>query len=243
MLLKHPRYGGARLVLGGGRTTMADQDPYGEPTRVDTPVSDPTMPLPASGGRPPSGPRPPTGEPPRDRPDRRGWVLAALLALVIVVGLAVLLLADDDDEATSATSTTTSTTLETTSSSSTTAEATTTTASTTTTTETPPATVAPGLCQSGGPDDPDHSVQVLYQAYTLGDRDCAEQLATQPAVDELFAIPGGGGGWEYQGCTELTDPDPHLDCAFTFTGGATHVRTNFSDTDGWVVFDVYQTAD
>ncbi len=223
---------------------MADHDPYGDPTRIDVPAADPTMALPATGGPPPGGPPPPTGLPPGGRPDRRGWLLAGLLAAVVVVGLLAFALDDDEEDATSdATTTTTAVESTTSSSASSTTEATTTTASTTTTTESPAPTVAPGLCTSGAPDDPDHSVQVLYQAYTLNDRDCAEQLGTPSAVDELFAIPGGGGGWQYQGCTEQTDPDPHLDCAFTFTGGATHFRTNYSDIDGWVVFDVYQIAD
>jgi hypothetical protein len=41
----------------------------------------------------------------------------------------------------------------------------------------------------------------------------------------------------------MAAPDPHIDCAFTFEGGATHFKTSYSDTDGWVIFDVYQLAD
>jgi hypothetical protein len=221
---------------------MTDQDPYGDPTRVEVPVSDPTQAMPAMAVGPPGGGPPPRrAEPPSEPPDHRGWILAGLFALVLLIGLAVLLLSDDDKTATD--TTTTSTTLEgTTSSSSTTTTAPTTTAAPTTTT-TPPVTVAPGLCTSGGPNDPDKSAQVLYQAYALGDRSCAEELATADAVDTLFAIPGHGGGWRYQGCTDQTDPDPHVDCAFTFAGGATHFRTSYSATDGWIVFDVYQTTD
>lgn len=223
---------------------MTTQDPGGEPTRVDTPAVDPTMAMPAAAGGPPppAGP-PPVGGPPERAPDRRWWLLAALLAAVILVGLGALLLGGDDEDGATDTTTTSTTVAE--STSSTTEESTTTTSSSTTTTSTtaPPPTVAPALCVSGDPDDPDSSVQVLYEAYTLGDRDCAEQLATASAVDTLFAIPGGGGGWTYQGCTEQDVPDPHLDCAYSFTGGATHFRTRFSDTDGWVVYEVYQTTD
>jgi hypothetical protein len=224
---------------------MADQDPYGDPTRVDVPVADPTQAMPATTGGPPTGGGPPRNEGPSARPpNRRGWILAGLFALVLLVGLAALLLSDDGPSAT-VTTDTTATTLEDTTSSSTTASTATTAPSTTapTTTTAPPATVAPGLCTSGGPDDPDSSVEVLYQAYVLDDRPCAEQLATPEAVDSLFAIPGHGGGWVYQGCTEQADPDPYMDCAFTFSGGATHAKASYSDTDGWVVFDVYQTTD
>jgi hypothetical protein len=224
---------------------MTTQDPGGEPTRVDTPAADRTMAMPATaGGPPPPGGRPPSAGPPDGAPDRRWWILAALLAAVILIGVAALLLGGDDDESADDTTTTSTTVAESTSSSatsSTTTSSTTTTSTTSTTT--PPATVDPALCVSGEPDDPDSSVQVLYEAYTLGDRDCAEQLATDSAVDTLFAIPGGGGGWTYQGCTEQDEPDPHLDCAYSFTGGATHFRMSFSDTDGWVVYDVEQTTD
>jgi hypothetical protein len=222
---------------------MTDQDPYGDPTRVDTPVTDPTQAMPAAAGGPPTGgPPPPTSGPPDEPGGRRGWILAGVFALVLLIGLAILLLSDDDETTTD--TTTTSTTLEetTTTASTTTTEGPTTTESTTTT-EATPATVAPGLCTSGPPDDPGQSVQVLYQAYTLDDRECADQLGTEDAVDALFAIPGDGQGWEFQGCTDQDEPDPHTDCAFTFTGGATHFRTNYSDTDGWVVFEVFQTAD
>lgn len=224
---------------------MTEQDPYGDATRVDVPVTDPTVAMPAAAGGGPPGSPPPTGGRSGDGPDRRSWILAALLVAVVLAGLAALLLGGDDDESTTTTTTTTSTTVadtSSTSSSSTTASSTTTSAPTTTTTA-PPVTVAPALCTSGEPDDPDHSVQVLYQAYTVRDRDCAEAIATNDAVDTLFSIPGYGDGWEYQGCTEQELPDPHLDCAYTFTGGATHIRIRYSETDGWVAYDVYQTAD
>ena len=47
----------------------------------------------------------------------------------------------------------------------------------------------------------------------------------------------------FQGCVEVDDPEPAIDCAFTFEGGSTHYLMNFSDTDGWTVFDVFQVAD
>jgi hypothetical protein len=218
-------------------------DPYGDPTRADTPVTDPTMAMPAtSGAQPPAGPRP-GGRPPAEPPDRRPWIIVSLLLLVVAAGLAVLLLQDDDDTTSTESSTTSSTAEETT----TTGETTTTTSSTTTTTAptttSPPATVTPGLCVSSGPDEPEAPAQVVYQAYTLGDRDCAANLATSDAIDQLFSIPGGGGGWSFAGCFDQEDPEPHTQCSFTFEGGSTSFRMNYSDTEGWTVYEVFQLAD
>jgi eukaryotic-like serine/threonine-protein kinase len=222
---------------------MSDHDPHGEATRVDTPVTDPTMAMPAvTGGQPPVGP-PPTGEPPAEPPDRRPWIIGGLLLLILLIGLAILLLADDDDTATEDTTTTTTESTTTTSeTTTTTTEATTTTASTTTTT-TPPSTVDPSRCVTSEPEDPEPVAQVVYEAYTLGDRDCAGNLATADAVDQLFAIPGGGGGWTFQGCFDEDVPDPHTLCGFSFEGGSTSFRMNYNEVEGWTVYEVFQTAD
>lgn len=220
---------------------MSDHDASGEPTRVDTPVTDPTMAMPATAGPPPGGP-PPTAPPPGEPADRRPWIIGGILALILLVGL-VLLLLDDDDPASDAAATTTTTTEATT----TTAEATTTTSSSTTTTAptttSPPATVAPGLCESSDPDDPATTAQVVYQAYALGDEGCAANLMTSDALDQLFAIPGAGGGWTFAGCFDEEEPDPHTLCAYTFEGGATDFRMAYSDTEGWTVYEVFQVAD
>jgi hypothetical protein len=222
---------------------MTAQDPYGDPTRVDVPVTDdPTqaMPAPVPGGPPPGGPPPPVDEPPRGPGGRGGWILAGLLALILLIGLVLLLLDDDDDDETATTDTTTTTLLEETTTSTTEATTSTTAAPTT---SAPPSTVAPASCISGGPGDPESSVEVLYEAFTLRDRTCAEELATDEAVEALFAIPGEGDDWVFQGCEEQDLPDPHVDCAYTFPGGATHFRTTYSPVDGWVVYEVFQTAD
>jgi hypothetical protein len=222
---------------------MTDRTPDGDATQVDVPVTDRTMAMPAVAGTPPGGGSPPPAGPP-DRPgDRQWWIIVGLLVAILLVGLAILLLGDDDDETATTDTSTTSSVVDTTTSSTTTSVATTTTESTTTTTEAPPPTVDPALCTSGPPDDPGASVQVAYEAYTLGDLECASQLGTAEAIDALFSIPGGGGGWTYQGCTEQDVPDPHIDCAYTFAGGATHFKTSYSETAGWVIFEVYQTAD
>jgi len=222
---------------------MTDRPPDGDATQVDVPVTDRTMAMPAVAGTPPGGGSPPPGGPP-DRPgDRQWWIIIGLLVAILLVGLAILLFDDDDDETATTDTSTTSSVVDTTTSSTTTIVATTTTDSTTTTTEAPPPTVDPELCTSGPPDDPGASVQVAYEAYTLGDLECASQLGTAEAIDTLFSIPGGGGGWTYQGCSEQDVPDPHIDCAYTFPGGATHFKTSYSETAGWVIFEVYQTTD
>jgi hypothetical protein len=224
---------------------MSDQDPYGDPTRVDVPVTDATQAMPAVGDEPPTTP-PPTAPPPGgEPPDRRPWILAGILAAIIVVGLLILLLGGGDDSAspdTTTTSTTLATTTTTASTTTTTAATTTTTTAPTTTTTSPPATVAPGLCQPSQ-DDPATTVQVMYQAYTLGDRGCAEQLVASnhpEAVGQLFDTPGTGGGWSFAGCS--TEQDHQL-CAYTFLGGATDFRVIQLAPDGWVVYEVFQVAD
>jgi len=79
-------------------------------------------------------------------------------------------------------------------------------------------------------------------AYQVGDRDCASNLMTADALDDLFAIPGGGGGWEFRGCDEVPDPeaDP-TSCIYRFEGGSTTLGMQYDN--GWVVFQVTQTAD
>jgi len=181
--------------------------------------------------------------PPPDEPQGR-WPLAiaALIALIAILLIVFVLVSnDDDDDTLDAASTSTTAAVGTTT---TEAESTTTTKAqaTTSTAGAPAATVAPGLCKSSPPDDPEPTALVVYQAYTLGDENCADKLMTASARSKLFAIPGKGGGWTFQGCTGQDVPDPHTDCAFTFAGGATHFRMNYG-TGGWEVYDVYQTTD
>jgi hypothetical protein len=176
--------------------------------------------------------------PPEERSNRWPMAIAALVALIAVLLIVLLLVSGgDDDEADVATST--STTAEATT---TTITRATTTTKATTTSASPAATVAPGLCKSSPEDDPDTTAQVVYQAYTLGDEDCADKLMTAKARNQLFAIPGKGGGWTFQGCSEQDVPDPHTDCAFSFSGGATHFRMNHG-SGGWEVYEVFQTTD
>ena len=94
---------------GQGPPTEPTPDASGDPTRVDTPVSDPTMampaPVPPPGGGPPEEP-PGPDEPDRPRPDRRPWVIIGLLIVILLVILALVLASDDDDEPSATTSST-----------------------------------------------------------------------------------------------------------------------------------------
>lgn len=222
---------------------MSDEDAYGDPTRVDLPSVDPTQTMPVATGAPPSAPRPPTGEPPAEPPDRRWLILLGLLMAVLVVGLAIVLLSADDDEVDAGGSTTTEATSTTTEATTTTDATTSTTDATTTTTEGPPATVAPGLCVSSAPDDPETAAQVVFHAWTLRDETCAGNLMTSDALDQLFALNGDGSDMAFAGCFDQNDPDPHTLCSYTYPGGATSFRMNYSETEGWTVYDVFQTAD
>ena len=187
------------------------------------------------------------------RPARRRRALLAVLAVASVA-----LASCGDDDATTAPTTeaddggTTSTTQGTTTteaSTTTTAEGTTTTAPTTSTTapttstSATPTTIDPARCVSSAADDPDPTAEVVYEAYTVGDRSCAGNLATADALDALFAIPGGGGGWSFEGCSEQASPAPHTLCSYRFEGGSTGFRMDYSETEGWTVYEVFQVAD
>ena len=192
---------------------------------------------------------PPPGPPPRDN-SWLPWAIAGVLAAIVLVLVLLLLVNDDDDDtsdlATSVTSSTTSTTAPATT---TTLAATTTSGapaavSTTTSTAAPGPTIAPARCTGDtDPAKPALPAMTLYDAWRIGDRDCAEKVATDAAVDTLFKLKAGGPDWEFQGCTEVDEPDPHGDCAFTYEGGSTHFKQRYSDTSGWEIFEVYQVAD
>jgi hypothetical protein len=223
------------------------EDP-GDPTQVDTPVADtgdPTMAMPVATAGVPPGEPPAMGEPPAEPPDRRRWILLALLAIVAILALLLILFRDDDDDVSSESTTTTSSTTTTESTTTTTAPpATTTTAPPATTTTAPtPTTVDPARCVSSAADDPDTTAELVYDAYTVADRDCASNVMTSSALDQLFGIPGAGGGWTFMGCEDVEDPEPQTLCSYRFEGGSTTFRMNHSDAEGWTVFEVFQTAD
>lgn len=173
--------------------------------------------------------------------------LLAVAVLVLIVVLVVRGGGDDDADSTTTTSTTTTTEATTTEPTTTSTETTTTTteATTSTTESTPPVTADPAQCRDAGsnPNNPDPAAQAVFVAWTRGDRACAAELMTAPALLSLFERDGSDASDVFQGCTEVDAPDPHTDCAFTYPGGATHYRMNFSPTDGWTVFEVFQNAD
>jgi hypothetical protein len=178
--------------------------------------------------------------------DRRWWIVGALVTVIAAVAIAWLLVGDDDDDgaadiaATSSTSTSTSSSESSTTVAPTSSTATATTA--TSTTSAGPPTVPPAVCVSSGPDEPETTAQLLYHAFTLGDRACADTLMTDEAAEALFAIPGAGGGWTFQGCVDGDEPE-EVDCAYTFTGGSTHLGMRYGALAGWEVFEVFQVAD
>ena len=87
------------------------------------------------------------------------------------------------------------------------------------------------------------AAETVFEAWTLGDEACAAQLMTPAARVELFGLDGSEATDQFQGCFEVEEPDPAMDCAFTHEGGSTHFLMNFGDTTGWTVFDVFQVAD
>lgn len=222
---------------------MSDHDPLDEPTQADTPVTDPTMAMPASAGGPPPVDPPPPDEPPPPSRDWRPWILGALVALIVALGLALVFWGGDDESSTTSDSTTTTEDTTTTTEATTTTTAPTTTTTAPTTSTSPPSTVAPARCVSSGPDEPEPTAEVVYEAFTLGDRACAGNLATAEAIDQLFSIPGAGVGWTFEGCLPQDVPDPHTLCSYRFEGGSTSFRMNYSDTEGWTVYEVFQVAD
>jgi hypothetical protein len=80
-------------------------------------------------------------------------------------------------------------------------------------------------------------------AWLRDDELCAAELMTPAARADLFSRNATGAEETFQGCSEVSDPDPAFDCAFTHPGGSTHFLMNFSETQGWKVFDVFQVAD
>ena len=239
----------------GNEPTRADTRAVGgphDPTVVGGPPAGPgPPPKRAAAAGPPRGAPPPPWGPGGPPPDRRPWIIAGLLAIIAVIAIALLLMDDDDDDDVSTEDTTTTTVEETT-----TSEATTPSEDTTPTEappptedapppEAPPVTADPAQCREAGadPTDPESPAQAVFIAWTRGDEACAAELMTDDALDELFSRDGSEATDVFQGCTEQADPEPHMDCAFTYEGGATHYLMRFSPTDGWQVYDIEQVAD
>lgn len=236
---------------------MSDQG-Y-EPTQVGQPAV-PAPPGPAAGhgggyAAPPPGYGPGGGFPPP--PDRRPWIIGGLIAAIIVVILAIVLVSagddDGDDVATDASTTSSSSTSSSsTSSTSSTSSSTTSTSETTattaapSTTQAPAPTIPPTICSAAGDNEgfPEAAAEAVYGAWTRGDEECARVLMTNAAFNQLFAVDGSGATFELQGCGPTPDnPEIDQDCAFFTEGTAMHFFMIFSDTEGWLVTSVTQTAD
>jgi hypothetical protein len=198
----------------------------------------------------PQGPLgPPPGGPPErprrpDEPDRRPWILVGVLAAIVAVLILVLLLqnGDDDDSDTVAGGSTTTSSIADSTTSSTAKPTTTTTEAPTTTTTAPVTTVDPADCAAAGANQAKVGLaaQTVYEAWVRNDGGCAHELMTDDAFDELFQRDGTGAQWQLQGCTNEILP-PHVDCAFSYEGGATHLLGKFDE--GWRFYDVQQVAD
>lgn len=129
-----------------------------------------------------------------------------------------------------------------TSSTTTTAETTTTTStttstSTTTTTTAPPVTIAPERCRgTTGPTSPEPVAETFYDAWTVDDRGCAEQIATEAAIETLFVIDGTDAGWQFQGCDTGDEAvDPETVCRYRYEGGSAHFSMSHGATEGWQI--------
>lgn len=209
-------------------------------TRVDVPATAAGY---GGGGDPTGTWREPPQPPP---PDRRPWILVGVLGLIVIVLILILVLRKDDNSSTDTAATTTTTALvSTTSSSSSSTSTTSSTSSSTTSTTAPLVTIPPATCaqQGKGPAKPGLAADTVYDAWVRGDEACAKTLMTTAAANELFSRDGTDADHEAQGCTDVELPDPHTDCAFTYDGGSTHYLMQFSDTEGWKVYDITQVAD
>ena len=229
---------------------MSDQDPHGDPTRVDTPVGRPARwrcrPPPAATTDPPSRRRPTSRR--RNRPTDGRWILIALVvADPRSLGSRGSSCDDDDSDDTDTGDDHHDDDRR----------------STTTTSvdhdhradhhdrrppprpprRRPPST-RPDACRPA-PDDPDTDgggrVRRLHRS---DDRACASNLMTAAALDQLFAHPRRRRRVDVQGLPGRSTTPTRRRCAATrFEGGSTTFRMNYSDTDGWTVYEVFQTAD
>ena len=215
---------------------------------------------------PPDGPEPP------DAPDWRAIVIGTLTALTTLLVLVLLLVrssgGDGDDVVTDDRATTTVSTTSiapaTTSSTSTTSSSTTTTTSpptsappatipgspststtTSSTTTGPPPTIALARCTGRtGPGRPEPVAEVFYDAWTIRDRTCAEQVATEEAIEDLFVYDGSDADWTFVGCEDTSTAEDRLaDCRFDYRGGSATFELHHDVVDGWRVTTVTFTVD
>ena len=109
----------------------------------------------------------------------------------------------------------------------------------------PPTTTAPTVpANGGGPSvtvgiiciTPTDAAQAVVSAWQAGDAAAAARCATAGTVSTLFAHPGAGAGWTFQGCD---GPDPGVPiCTFDYPGGHASLTLQGTEAQGWKVAQV-----
>lgn len=103
---------------------------------------------------------------------------------------------------------------------------------TTTTTGGIPSTSA-GTVPTAACTTPTLAARAIVAAWMASDRGAAGQCATPDAVATLFAHPGNGAGWTFQGCG---GPDPGVPvCTFNYPGGVGRLTLHGTEAAGWSV--------
>lgn len=96
--------------------------------------------------------------------------------------------------------------------------------------------------KAGGPQSAEEAARALYDAWRADDHVAAQDVSEMDAHRTLFATPGEGADWAFQGC-DGAGADRVFDCAFTYEGGAAQMRVALTGLYGWRVLEVAFTAD
>jgi hypothetical protein len=87
---------------------------------------------------------------------------------------------------------------------------------------------------------PTLAARAIVDAWLAGDRTAAGRCATPDAVAMLFAHPGHGAGWTFQGCD---GPDPGVPvCTFAYPGGVGRLTLHGTEAAGWSIDNVQLAA-
>jgi hypothetical protein len=85
---------------------------------------------------------------------------------------------------------------------------------------------------------PDDAARTLHDHWVAGDSTAALETATQKAVNELFAHPGGA--LDFQGC--IRKGSKHT-CFFYYEGGGLNMIVRGSRAEGYLVSKAFFVAD
>jgi hypothetical protein len=151
--------------------------------------------------------------------NQQKWLAVGGVLFAVVLGVAGCGGGGDDEETTSSSTTLVATTL-----------------APATTADTTPVTVGI-ICNV-----PEDAATTLFNAWTAGDQAAASRCATPEAVGTLFAHPGAGAQWTFQGCNGGNDPGVPI-CQYSYEGGAANFTENGSEATGWKVVSVGYIAD